>query len=245
MEISLEKGKPPVKIWTIDLKNGNGKVFEGKADKPDATFTFTDDDFEQIVTGKLNPQSAFMTGKMKIKGNMKKATLFTPGLFPPPTPENAAKYGGASTGGASTQTQTQQSKPAQSGPSLQSDQLFEMMSAYMATGEGASLIGKVGAVFAFEIMPAKGQPVARRWIIDLKNGKGSVSQSKVDQVDATFTMLDEDFVGVCKGTLNPQNAFMTGKMKIKGNMRKATMFTPDLFPSPTPENFAKYAKAKL
>ena len=34
-------------------------------------------------------------------------------------------------------------------------------------------------------------------------------------------------------------------MKIKGNMRKATMFTPDLFPAPTPENFAKYAKAKL
>ncbi len=29
---------------------------------------------------------------MKIKGNMKKANLFTPELFPPPTPENKAKY---------------------------------------------------------------------------------------------------------------------------------------------------------
>jgi 3-hydroxyacyl-CoA dehydrogenase/3a,7a,12a-trihydroxy-5b-cholest-24-enoyl-CoA hydratase len=34
-------------------------------------------------------------------------------------------------------------------------------------------------------------------------------------------------------------------MKIKGNMKKATAFTPDLFPAPTPENLAKYAKAKL
>ena len=40
------------------------------------------------------PQMAFLQGKMKIKGNMKKATLFTPELFPKPTPENLALYGG-------------------------------------------------------------------------------------------------------------------------------------------------------
>ena len=34
-------------------------------------------------------------------------------------------------------------------------------------------------------------------------------------------------------------------MKIKGNMKKATMFTPELFPKPTAENFAKYAQPKL
>lgn len=38
---------------------------------------------------------------------------------------------------------------------------------------------------------------------------------------------------------------MTGKMKIKGNMAKATKFTPDLFPKPTPENLSKYGAAKL
>jgi len=34
-------------------------------------------------------------------------------------------------------------------------------------------------------------------------------------------------------------------MKIKGNMAKATKFTPDLFPPATPENIAKYTQAKL
>jgi len=47
------------------------------------------------------------------------------------------------------------------------------------------------------------------------------------------------------GTLNPQQAFLSGKMKIRGNMKKATLFTPELFPAPTAENKAKYVKAKL
>lgn len=34
-------------------------------------------------------------------------------------------------------------------------------------------------------------------------------------------------------------------MKIKGNMKKATLFTPELFPAPTAENFAKYGSARL
>ena len=34
-------------------------------------------------------------------------------------------------------------------------------------------------------------------------------------------------------------------MKIKGNMKKAGLFTPELFPKPTAENKAKYNKPKL
>lgn len=34
-------------------------------------------------------------------------------------------------------------------------------------------------------------------------------------------------------------------MKIRGSMKKATVFTPQLFPQPTPENFEKYRAPKL
>jgi len=66
--------------WTVDLKNGNGKLIHGKAEKADCTISAADDDFIQIITGKMNPQEAFMAGKLKIKGNiqlaMKLSSLF-------------------------------------------------------------------------------------------------------------------------------------------------------------------------
>ena len=58
--------------------------------------------------------------------------------------------------------------------------------------------------------------------------------------DATFILSDDNFWSLCNGKLNPQMAFMVGKMKIKGSLGKATKFTPDLFPAPTQENFDKY-----
>uniref|UniRef100_A0A6M2DT55 Peroxisomal multifunctional enzyme type 2 n=1 Tax=Xenopsylla cheopis TaxID=163159 RepID=A0A6M2DT55_XENCH len=59
------------KQWTVDLKNL--KVYEGpaaKSIKVDTTLTVSDDDFLDIALGKLNPQVAFMKGKLKITGNI-------------------------------------------------------------------------------------------------------------------------------------------------------------------------------
>ena len=58
--------------WVIDLKNGKGDVYPGKvkSGKADITITIADDDMLDMASGKLNPQQAFMKGKLKIKGNM-------------------------------------------------------------------------------------------------------------------------------------------------------------------------------
>ena len=39
-------------------------------DKGDCTLSLSDSDFVALMTGKLNPQAAFMKGKLKIKGNV-------------------------------------------------------------------------------------------------------------------------------------------------------------------------------
>lgn len=101
------------------------------------------------------------------------------------------------------------------------------MAPHFAT-HGAAFVQKVQAVFHFEIKAtASSEP--KFFTIDLKNGNGSIAAGKVGSPDATFVMLDDDLAAIADGKLNPQVAFMQGKMKIRGNMGKASKFTPDLF----------------
>lgn len=126
-----------------------------------------------------------------------------------------------------------------------SDPIFNLIRNFLGGEEGKNLTTKVGAVFQFDITEKKGGPVLKSWKIDLKNESGKCTEGPADKYDALFTMTDGDFEQVCLGKLNPQMAFVQGKMKIKGSMGKASKFTPDLFPKPTAENIAKYSKAKF
>lgn len=56
--------------WSLDLTQPGGEVKEGAIDDPDLTVTMKADDFEKLVDGSLNAQMAFMSGKLKIKGDM-------------------------------------------------------------------------------------------------------------------------------------------------------------------------------
>jgi len=56
--------------WTLDLKKPGGEVREGAAEKADCTITMEDKNFVKLVSGNMNPQLAFMTGKLKVAGSM-------------------------------------------------------------------------------------------------------------------------------------------------------------------------------
>ncbi len=57
-------------IWTVDLTKEPATVTNGSTGAAKCTITCGDGDFAQIVSGKLNPNMAFMSGKLKIKGDM-------------------------------------------------------------------------------------------------------------------------------------------------------------------------------
>ncbi|ETE61358.1 Peroxisomal multifunctional enzyme type 2 [Ophiophagus hannah] len=68
---NINKDNKPTVQWTIDLKNGSGEIYQGPArGKADTIFTVSDEDFMNLILGKINPQKAFITGKLKIKGNI-------------------------------------------------------------------------------------------------------------------------------------------------------------------------------
>jgi putative sterol carrier protein len=55
--------------WKVDVDDGKVTVTEGGGDA-DATITASEETFRKIVAGEQNPTSAYMTGKLKIKGDM-------------------------------------------------------------------------------------------------------------------------------------------------------------------------------
>ncbi|KAJ2899636.1 hypothetical protein MKZ38_002951 [Zalerion maritima] len=63
--------------WSLDLEK-EGKVFDGPHKKPTVTLSLTDENFGKLVEGKANAQKLFMGGKLKVKGDVMKATKLTP-----------------------------------------------------------------------------------------------------------------------------------------------------------------------
>jgi putative sterol carrier protein len=55
--------------WKVDVRDGKLSVTEGGEDA-DAVITTSDDTFEKITSGEQNPTSAYMTGKLKVRGDM-------------------------------------------------------------------------------------------------------------------------------------------------------------------------------
>lgn len=175
-------------------------------------------DFLELAAGKLNPQQAFMKGKLKLKGNMAIAMKLNAVL-------DAARKAGvsipsASTGAAAASAPAAPAaaaakpaaKPAAAAGGTKTAPVFEAIR-FAIEEDGASLVKKVGGVIQFNITGA-GAPVS--YALDLKNGKGSLANGEAKSPDLTLTVSDDDFFAMSTGSLNPQQAFMKGKLKIKG-----------------------------
>jgi putative sterol carrier protein len=55
--------------WKVDVDDGKVTVTEGDADA-DAVISTSEETFTKMINGEQNPTSAYMTGKLKVKGDM-------------------------------------------------------------------------------------------------------------------------------------------------------------------------------
>jgi putative sterol carrier protein len=58
--------------WTVRVDDGKATVEEGEHDA-DTTISASEDTFVKIVNGEQNATSAFMLGKLKVRGDMANA----------------------------------------------------------------------------------------------------------------------------------------------------------------------------
>lgn len=57
-------------VYQLVLKKEEKYTAEGEKEEADCTLQMAGDDFTKLATGELNGTQAFMSGKLKIKGNM-------------------------------------------------------------------------------------------------------------------------------------------------------------------------------
>jgi putative sterol carrier protein len=56
--------------WTVDVQDGKVSVSQNGGPEPDCTISTSEETFQKLVSGEQNPTAAYMTGKLKIKGDM-------------------------------------------------------------------------------------------------------------------------------------------------------------------------------
>ncbi|CAX42665.1 oleate-induced peroxisomal protein, putative [Candida dubliniensis CD36] len=73
--ITLKNKEGKDQSWVLDLKKeGTLTKVDGSIPKGDVQLLLKDADFVKLANGKANGQKLFMNGKLKVKGNMMKAT---------------------------------------------------------------------------------------------------------------------------------------------------------------------------
>jgi len=199
--------------WFLDLKNGAGSCGKGKPPvDSDATLTMTSTNFNKMFAGKLKPTAAFMSGRLKISGNMGKAMKLE------------KLMGKMQTRGYSTQATLDRLRYVQNLHSLSrsfsdnSPNYTDVKPVFdrIKTVTTPSIVKKINAVFLFDIT-GEG-----KWFVDLKGGKGMVGEGDPDvKADVTVTLNKDIFLKIFNREIKPATAFMNGQMKLSGDLSKA------------------------
>jgi len=194
--------------WFLDLKNGSGACGQGASPvSVDASFKMSAANFGKMFAGQLKPTAAFMTGRLKIEGNMGKAMKLEKLMGKLQTREYhtvASRH---------THTTTPTARSYSDSPNYtEVGPVFDRIRSVTSP----SVIKKVNAIFVFEV---EGEG---KWHVDLKSKGGSVAEGeRKDKADVKVILSKEVFLQIFNRQLKPATAFMNGSVKLSGDLSKA------------------------
>jgi len=185
----------------LDLLNGKFSTEQDGVVKPLASLSCDEANFLKMASGALDPTKAFMTGKLKIKGDMTMAMRLQH-IFKQLSEDLKAKP-------------KEEASSASSGAS----------SGSYGYGDLDKVISKIGKALEKNKGKQKGiavldfgEPAVQ---MDLTNGTMKVAKSKdefAEKPTATMSIKSSDFILLATGKMDGMKAFMTGKLKVKGDM---------------------------
>jgi putative sterol carrier protein len=76
------------------------------------------------------------------------------------------------------------------------------------------VVAKINAIYQFNISGDGGGS----WAVDCTAPGGAVAPGQSGSARCTVAMAEQDFLNLVNGKLNPQMAFMSGKLKIQGDI---------------------------
>jgi len=89
-------------------------------------------------------------------------------------------------------------------------EFFETLETRVDSAKAAGL----NASYRFEI------DGAGTWLVEVDDGKVSVSENE-GEADTTISTSTETFMKIANGEQNPTSAYMSGKLKVNGDMGQA------------------------
>ena len=197
-------------------------VHEGSDDsgKADATIRMKDSDFQSLAAGRLGATSAFMSGKLKLKGSSSLAQKFA--ALAVAAVKRKAGAPPAVAAKSSAAAATPSAAPPAAAGSLRAPEgfatnaVFERMAANLRAEP--ALLKKVNGSFLFHVT---GGPAGARasWAVDARaGGSGGVGLASEPpaKADCTITISDADLVALASGKLGAMSAYMSGKLKLQG-----------------------------
>ncbi len=197
----------PDSAWLVDLKNGKGSVVEATKDtKADCLLDLSDADFCAMVAGKADPMKLWTDKKLKIGGDVmaSQKLMFLKKIDKGRAADVVAKLR-ASSGSPGTGTGTGTGEPT-------SAEAFAVIRDYIDQNTG--LAAEIGKTFLFRLTDPESS-----WLVDLKNGKGSVVEATKDtKADCLLDLSDADFRAMTAGKADPMKLWTDKKLKIGGDI---------------------------
>jgi putative sterol carrier protein len=89
----------------------------------------------------------------------------------------------------------------------------EILNKLPSTVDPAKLAG-INATVVFDLSGDNGG----KWTLKVADGAANVTDGADPSASATIKMSDADYVAMTSGNLNPMMAFMSGKIKVEGDL---------------------------